>query len=278
MRMRRWAILLATLVAAAALAAGAAASHQPAELISTGPAGGNGPLTAAYAGSSTDGDRVFFETLERLVSADTDNRNDVYESGGGVTSLVSTGTTGGNGGVDAFFYGASDDGATVLFGTSERLTAADTDTASDVYERANGATTLVSTGSTGGNGPQGAFFDGVSADGARVFFHTAERLTAGDTDSQVDVYERSGGATSLVSIGSSGGNGAFPAFFDGASADGTRVFFDTDERLESGDTDSVQDIYERNRRRHVPESRSGRTAATGPSRRSSMLRPRTGRG
>ena len=63
----------------------AGASHQPAELVSTGPAGGNGPLTAAYAGSSTDGERVFFETLERLVAADTDNRNDVYESASGVT-------------------------------------------------------------------------------------------------------------------------------------------------------------------------------------------------
>ena len=188
---------------------------------------------------------MFFETLERLVAGDTDNRNDVYEQASGITSLVSTGATGGNGGSDAFFYGASSDGASVIFGTSERLTTADTDSASDVYERASGAATLVSTGSTGGNGPQGAFFDGVSADGARMFFHTAERLTTGDTDSQADVYERSGGVTSLVSTGSSGGNGAFPAYFDGASTDGTRVFFDTDERLESGDTDSVQDIYER---------------------------------
>jgi hypothetical protein len=244
-RVRRWAIPIAILVTTAALAAAAWGSHAPAELVSTGPGGGNGPLTAAYAGSSTDGERVFFETLERLVSADTDNRNDVYESASGVTSLVSTGPAGGNGGVDAFFYGASADGASVLFGTSERLTSADTDAASDVYERANGATTLVSTGSTGGNGSQGAFFDGVSVDGARVFFHTAERLTAADTDSQADVYERSGGVTSLVSIGSSGGNGALPAFFDGASADGTRIFFDTDERLESADADSVQDVYER---------------------------------
>jgi hypothetical protein len=241
---RCW-VALAILVTTAALATPAGASHQPAELVSTGPAGGNGPLTAAYAGSSTDGERVFFETLERLVSADTDNRTDVYESASGVTSIVSTGTTGGNGSVDAFFYGASADGTSVLFGTSERLTSADTDSASDVYERANGATTLVSTGATGGNGPQGAFFDGVSVDGARVFFHTAERLTAGDTDSQADVYERSGGATVLISIGSSGGNGAIPAFFDGASADGSRVFFDTDERLEPADVDSVQDIYER---------------------------------
>jgi hypothetical protein len=245
MTVRRWGIPLAIVLAVTAFAAGAGASHQPAELISTGPSGGNGPLTAAYAGSSTDGERVFFETLERLVAADTDNRNDVYENASGATSLVSTGPAGGNGSVDAFFYGASADGASVLFGTSERLTAADTDSAPDVYERAGGATTLVSTGSTGGNGPQGAFYDSVSVDGARVFFHTAERLTAADTDSQADVYERSGGATALVSIGSTGGNGAVPAFFDGASADGTRVFFDTDERLESADTDSVQDVYER---------------------------------
>ncbi|MGH2979969.1 MAG: hypothetical protein ACRDLQ_10095, partial [Solirubrobacterales bacterium] len=210
-----------------------------------GPAGGNGPLTAAYAGSSQDGGRVFFETLERLVPADTDNRNDVYEHANGATSLVSTSPTGGNDTVDAFFYAASADGAVVLFGTSERLTAGDTDSASDVYERANGATSLVSAGTSGGNGPQGAFFDGLAADGARVFFHTTERLVSGDTDSQADVYERFAGATALVSTGSSGGNGAFPAFFDGASADGTRVFFDTDERLISGDTDSMQDVYER---------------------------------
>jgi hypothetical protein len=153
MTVRRWGIPLAIVLAVTAFAAGAGASHQPAELISTGPSGGNGPLTAAYAGSSTDGERVFFETLERLVAADTDNRNDVYENASGATSLVSTGPAGGNGSVDAFFYGASADGASVLFGTSERLTAADTDSAPDVYERAGGATTLVSTGSTGGNGP-----------------------------------------------------------------------------------------------------------------------------
>lgn len=245
MTVRRWAIPLAILLAVTAFAAGAGASHEPAELVSTGPAGGNGPITAAYAGSSNDGERVFFETLERLVATDTDTRTDVYENANGVTSLVSTGPTGGNGGVDAFFSGASMDGAVVLFGTSERLTAADTDSAPDVYEHANGVTSLVSTGPAGGTGAQGAFLDGTSADGSRAFFHTSERLTAGDTDSQADVYERSGGATSLVSIGSSGGNGAFPAFFDGASADGTRVFFDTDERLVPSDTDSMQDVYER---------------------------------
>ena len=43
-----------------------------------------------------------------------------------------------------------------------------------------------------------------------------------------------------------GGNGAFPAFFDGNSADGTRVFFSTSEKLENPpDSDSSLDVYER---------------------------------
>ena len=59
---------------------------------------------------------------------------------------------------------------------------ADTDTAIDVYERAGGQTTLVSTGPTGGNGGVDANFGGASADGARVFFRTAESLVSADTD------------------------------------------------------------------------------------------------
>ena len=41
-----------------------------------------------------------------------------------------------------------------------------------------------------------------------------------DTDTAIDVYERSGGQTTLVSTGPTGGNGTFHAFFAGASADG----------------------------------------------------------
>ena len=55
----------------------------------------------------------------------------------------------------------------------------------------------------------------------------------------------SGGQTTLVSTGPTGGNGAFDAFFRGASADGTRVFFGTFESLVSADTDTSHDVYER---------------------------------
>jgi hypothetical protein len=235
----------AGLLVTLALAAGAWASHDSIDLVSTGPAGGNGAATAAYAGTSEDGGRVYFQTIESLVAADTDSRTDVYERSGTTTTLISTGPTGGNGTFNAFFAGVSADGARVFFGTSERLVAGDNDSQSDVYERAGGSTTLLSTGPGGGNGAQSAFFDGASDDGARVFFHTNEKLVAGDTDSQADVYQRAAGTTTLLSTGPAGGNGLFPALFDGSSADGTHVYFDTDETLAPGDSDTSQDVYER---------------------------------
>jgi len=228
-----------------ALAAGAWASHDSIELVSTGPAGGNGAATVAYAGASEDGGRVYFQTIESLVASDTDARTDVYERAGSTTTLISTGPTGGNGAFNAFFAGTSADGARVFFGTSERLVAGDNDSQSDVYERAGGVTSLLSTGPGGGNGAFGAFFDAASADGTRVFFHTAERLVSGDTDSQADVYQREGATTTLASAGATGGNGAFPAFFDGISRDGSHVFFESNEQLTANDTDSSQDVFER---------------------------------
>ena len=235
----------AGLLVTLALAAGAWASHDSIELVSTGPAGGNGAATVAYAGASEDGGRVYFQTIESLVASDTDARIDVYERSGTTTTLISTGQAGGNGAFNAFFAGTSADGSRVFFGTSERLVAGDNDSQSDVYERAGGTTTLLSTGPTGGNGAQSAYFDGASDDGARVFFHTNENLVAGDTDSQADVYQRAAGTTTLLSTGPAGGNGLFPALFDGSSADGTHVFFDTDETLAPGDSDTSQDVYER---------------------------------
>jgi hypothetical protein len=111
----------------------------------------------------------------------------------------------------------------------------------------------VSVGPTGGNGPfyvnaESSYKGGVSTDGRHIFFETPEQLTAADTDSSVDVYDRDpvAGTTTLISIGSQGGNGASDAGFEGASADGSHVFFSTAERLVSEDKDGgVYDIYER---------------------------------
>jgi hypothetical protein len=215
-------------------------------LLSTGTTGGNGAFASSFKGSSSDGSRVFFETDEQLVSGDTDSNVDVYQRSSGTTTLLSTGPTGGNGAKDSFFAGQTPDGTHVWIETNESLVAADTDTSQDVYDHSGGTTTLVSTGPSGGNGTFDASFQHGSDDGSRVLIGTLEKLAPTDTDSAFDVYERSGGTTIQMSLGPLGGNSSFDSLYAGASADGTRVFFETDESLVSADADSsYTDVYQR---------------------------------
>ncbi len=222
-------VVIGALLAAVGLVSTASAEESLLTRASTGPRGGNGDFDARFSGASADGTRIFFLTKERLVrGADTDSAWDVYRRSGTHTRLISTGPTGGNGPVDAEYMGASADGTRVFFGTYESLVSADADTEGDVYERAGGQTTLISTGPTGGNGPNHSHFAGASADGSRVFFETRESLVSADTDpGRWDVYERAGAETTLISTGPTGGNGPNHSHFAGASADGSRVFFAT---------------------------------------------------
>jgi hypothetical protein len=176
------------------------------------------------------------------------------------TDLQSTGIGGGNGAFDVTFSAVSQDGSRTFFTTSEPMVPADTDTAEDLYMRANGFTTLISIGPTGGNSnADNALFNGISNDGAYVFFSTTEQLTANDTDATLDAYQWNAGTLTLVTIGPAGGNGAVDAFYLDNSDDGTKVWFDSTEKLTSDDTDaSYQDVY---------QSSSGTVtrASTGPS-------------
>jgi hypothetical protein len=97
-------------------------------------------------------------------------------------------------------------------------------------------------------------YKGASADGEVVFFESEEQLVAGDTDNKRDVYARSfdesvgeDGAyvTREVSTGPTGGNDAYDALFEEASADGEIAFFSTEEPLTAGDADRETDVYAR---------------------------------
>ena len=239
-------VMIGSLLAALVFATSAAAEPRVLDLVSTGPDGGNFDMGVDFADTSADGTHAFFETQESLVSADTDTGMDIYERAGGRTTLVSTGPDGGNGAFWADFVDASKDGKHVFFETYESLVSADGDTSNDVYERADGQTSLVSTGpGGGGDGSFDTHLMGVSDDGTRAFFETDESLASADTDTGHDVYERAGGQTTLVSTGPDGGNGAFWSDFVDASTDGKHVFFETYESLVSADTDSAADVYER---------------------------------
>lgn len=172
-------------------------------LLSTGPLGGNGPVAASREWVSPDGSAAaaVFSTPESLTGDDTDAAQDVYLRSGATTTLLSTAPSGDNGVLDAFFAGASQDGSHFFFISSEALVPGDKDTRPDIYEWAAGTTTLVSTGPAGGNGAFGSGLVGVSEDGLHAFFTTEERLTEGDPDAEVDVYERSPSGTLLVSTG-----------------------------------------------------------------------------
>ncbi len=99
-----------------------------------------------------------------------------------------------------------------------------------------------------------ASYKGSSADGKAVFFETSEPMVPGDTDTKRDVYMRSYDAepgiksyvTREVSLGPAGGNDAYNALFEKASADGNLVFFSTAESLVEADTDHSSDVYMRN--------------------------------
>jgi hypothetical protein len=238
-------VAAATAVFIAAIPGPAGANHSLQTLVSTGTTGGNGALDSSFRDTSADGSRALFETGEQLTSADTDSAQDVYQRLDGVTSVISTGPIGGNGAIGATFAGASLDASRVFFTTREALTSADTDSSQDLYERSGSVTTLLSTGPAGGNGAFTAAFNGASDDGTHVFFQTTEQLTSADTDSLRDLYERTGGTTTLASTGPAGGNGLFNPVFAGISHDGLRVFFQTDEALTADDTDLSQDVYQR---------------------------------
>ena len=213
--------------------------------VSQGQINGNGGFDVYFEGTSSDGSKVFFWTDEQLVSGDTDSEYDIYERSGGSTTQVSEGAINGDGAFAAFFRGASSDGSKVFFETDEQLVSGDTDFLHDIYERSGGTTTRVSQGQMNGNGAFGAGFQGISSDGSKVFFATAERLVSGDTDSGEDLYERSGGTTTWVSQGQINGNLGHEVYFIRASSDGLKVFFLTYEPLVSGDTDGNFDLYER---------------------------------
>src|SRR3954453_17392396 len=98
---------IVSVLAAGALAAGVSAEDRVLELVSTGPAGGNGAFDASFSGLSADGTYGLFVPEESLVTADTDGAYDVYEGAWGETPRLSTGPAGSWAAFDAFVDGVS---------------------------------------------------------------------------------------------------------------------------------------------------------------------------
>src|SRR4051812_6369122 len=153
-------ITLAVLAAALALLVTATASAAD-RVLDLLPVGTN--VSVLFEGESADGSRVFVQTTEALVPEDGDSAVDVYEVvNGGAPGLLSDRVQPGpdEPAGQALFRAASPDGTRVFFSTTEPLVAGDTDTASDVYERSAGNTTLLSDRvQSGADAEQAVFFE-----------------------------------------------------------------------------------------------------------------------
>ena len=96
-----------------------------------------------------------------------------------------------------------------------------------------------------------AHYEGISADGGVAVFSTDNKLVAGDTDVQRDIYARKyeegvgNYVTREVSLGPTGGNDSYTPQFLAVAPAGDAVFFSTKERLTADDKDGATDIYVR---------------------------------
>ena len=197
-------------------------------------------------GASDDGSRIFFVTRRALVASDLDiEARHLRALRGDDEAGLRRRELSGNGPFPAILRGASADGSVVFFDTAEQLSAGDNDNSIDAYRRSGRDDDARLGGPINGNGAFDISFRGTSESGARAFFETDEQL--------VDRRRRrfAGHLRALRRddearlAGQINGNGAFDAFFAGASPDGSRVFFQTDEQLTTDDIDANPDIYER---------------------------------
>ena len=157
---------------------------------------------------SADGRYLVFGTTTQLEPEDTDGGLTIYKRDliAETTEVISTDPSGNPlTGADVGSLDMSDDGSRVLVGTE-----LDEDSAGNLYWHpylhlgSSTETVDLAPGATAG-----VLFNGMTADGSRVFFTTVDQLDAADTDESPDLYEATvddGGSADLriVSVGSGG--------------------------------------------------------------------------
>jgi hypothetical protein len=130
---------------------------------------------------------------------------------------------------DAFLREMSRDGKRVFFLTGRGLVPEDNDSPHDVYERSGGVTKLISTG----NEDNESHYTGMSEDESTIFVSYPGLYSS--------IYAYENGTRTQVAP-----NGVSLTTFEGSSADGSRVFFGTAERLVPADLDSDNDAGQNN--------------------------------
>ena len=229
----------------------------------TGEQANNGSGAAAISG---DGRYVaFYSDASNLVSGDTNGIGDIFvhDRQTGLTTCVSVDSSGheANGENSDRYMAISGDGRYVAFSSeATNLISGDTNNVGDIFvhDRQTGQTRRVSVASNGAEANGGSGAVDISDDGRYVAFSSgATNLVAGDTNGKADVfvYDLQTGATTRVSVNTSGeqadGGGGSPAI----SGDGRYVVF----LSASGNLDPRADEYSHSVLVYVHDRQIGQT-------------------
>ena len=231
--------------------------------------------SAQLLGVSPDGARVYMQTEASLVPEDGDaghegGSSDGYVLSDGHYTLFTTGPLDGpspnpNPYAGTHTVWASDDGRYVYFETGQQLVPEDWDGASDIYQRHDGQTRLVSTGpdeylptSEYPNPfvPDTRFL-GASPDGSTAYFATAQHLTADDPGKSPlegrlltsDIFAWHDGVTTRLThtvspeeVPGTPWESFDPYSFAGAASEGS-VYFTARSGQTPDDTNGTPDVY-----------------------------------
>ncbi len=197
---------------------------------------------------SNDGRFVAFQSFAaNLISGDTNNVYDVfvYDRQSGVTARVSVDSSGAQANAESIRPSISGDGRFVAFQSdATNLASGDENGATDIFVHDNqtGTTERISRTSDGAGANASSSDPAISSDGnVVVFTSNATNLNGNDTNNKPDIFarNRSNGATTLISVNTSGfgadGGGNSPA----VSGDGRYVVFLSG----SGNLDARADEY-----------------------------------
>ncbi|TMK42279.1 MAG: hypothetical protein E6G66_16405, partial [Actinobacteria bacterium] len=165
-------------------------------------------------------------------------------------NLISLALDGGEADGASFTPAISADGRYVAFASAaSTLVSGDTNGTEDVfvYDRVTRSTERVSLSSAGEQGNGDSYGPAISVDGRYVAFtSSASNLTAGDDNSDLDIFvrDRVAHTTVLASVGPHGTPGDGPSVAPSISGDGRLVAFESDaDSLVPNDTNGTGDVF-----------------------------------
>jgi len=211
--------------------------------------------SSRYPAISSDGSYVTYEsTATNLVAGDTNGTSDIflYNVSTGATTRVSVDSDETESTGSSRYPAISSDGSYVTYeSTATNLVAGDTNGVRDIflYNASTGATTRVSVDSDGAQGTGGQSRDVSISDDGNIIAFRSDKTNLGatsDTNGEWDVFIHnvSTGATTRMSVDSSGVEGDDWSGYPEISADGSTVVFASDAtNFVAIDTNAYTDIF-----------------------------------